>query len=146
MFLSQKTCIKIINQKQKIKKTNIKHNHKIQKTARNSVFVPRDDDVRLRPTTRPPYSGDPLSAPCLRPLPLRNGVLQTHNYQYFMIYCASQRPKEALSALTLHCQPVGMTDQILRNLEFVSKTLKTALTQKNDIYDVTNAQNAIANV
>ena len=54
--------------------------------------------------------------------------------------------KEALGTLTLHCQPVGMTDQILRNFEYVSKTLKTALTQKNDNYDVTNTQNANANV
>ena len=67
-----------------------------------------------------------------------------HNYQYFMTFCASQRLKEALSALTLHRQPVGMTDQILRNSECVSKTLKTALTRKNDNYDVTNAQNANA--
>ena len=149
MLLSQKTCIKIINQKQKTKhykKTNIKSNHKIQKTTVNSLSVPCDDDVRLRPTTRPPFSKDPLAVFCLRPLPLRNAVLETHNYQYFMTLCASQCLKEALSALTLHCQPIGMTNQILRNSECVSKTLKTALTPKNDNYDVTNAQNANANV
>ena len=55
MSLSQRTCNKVINQKQKTnryKKTNIKYNHKIQKTALNPCLVPRDDDVRQPPTRR----------------------------------------------------------------------------------------------
>ena len=123
MFLSQKTCIKIINQKQKTKhykKTNIKSNHKIQKTALNHCSVPRDDDQRLPPQAPPHNAVAPLLALCLQLLQSRNRLA---SYQPTISYLAWCLPtlKKTPRALALNRVPVGVTNQTLRIWKFYIK-------------------------